>query len=214
MVSVYGTAGSVLSVNVAQMRRIERHGELVWTGIWKHPVSGPVAVRGVNIEGDDQGDRSVHGGPDKAVYAYAREDIDWWERELGRELPDGIFGENLTLRGVEPAKALVGERWRIGSVLLEVSEPRFPCWKLGVRFGDPLMLKRFALARRTGTYLRIVEEGKLEAGDRVEPVSRPAHDLTIAGFVHAYLEDRSQLPRLLIPEVSESWRDWVIETAA
>ena len=138
MVSVYGTAGSVLSVNVAQMRQIERHGELVWTGIWKHPVSGPVAVRGVNIEGDDQGDRSVHGGPDKAVYAYAREDIDWWERELGRELPDGIFGENLTLRGVEPAKALVGERWRIGSVLLEVSEPRFPCWKLGVRFGDPL----------------------------------------------------------------------------
>ncbi len=214
MVSVYGTTESVLSVNVAQMRQIERHGELVWTGIWKHPVSGPVAVRGVNIEGDDQGDRSVHGGPDKAVYAYAREDIDWWERELGRELPDGIFGENLTLRGVEPAKALVGERWRIGSVLLEVSEPRFPCWKLGVRFGDPLMLKRFALARRTGTYLRIVEEGKLEAGDRVEPVSRPAHDLTIADFVHAYLEDRSQLPRLLIPEVSESWRDWVIETAA
>jgi MOSC domain-containing protein YiiM len=214
MVSVYGTTGSVLSVNVAEMRQIARHGELVWTGIWKHPVSGPVAVRGVNIEGDDQGDRSVHGGPDKAVYAYAREDIDWWERELGSELPNGIFGENLTLRGVDPAKALVGERWRIGSVLLEVSEPRFPCWKLGVRLGDPLMLKRFALARRTGTYMRIVEEGKLEAGDRVEPVSRPAHDLTIADFVHAYLEDRSQLPRLLIPEVSQSWRDWVEETAA
>lgn len=214
MVTVYGTVGSVLSVNVAQMRQIQRQGELVWTGIWKHPVTGPVAVRGVNVEGDDQGDRSVHGGPDKAVYAYAREDIDWWERELGKELPDGIFGENLTLHGVDPAKALVGERWRIGSVLLEVSEPRFPCWKLGVRFGDPRMLKRFALARRTGTYLRIVEEGTLEAGDPVEPVSRPAHQLTIADFVHAYLEDRSQLPRLLIPEVSESWRDWVIETAA
>ena len=214
MVTVYGTAGSVLSVNVAQMRQIQRQGELVWTGIWKHPVAGPVAVRGVNVEGDDQGDRSVHGGPDKAVYAYAREDIDWWERELGRELPDGVFGENLTLRGIDPARALVGERWRIGSVLLEVSEPRFPCWKLGVRFGDPLMLKRFAQARRSGTYLRIVEEGTLAAGDRVEPVSRPAHDLTVADFVHAYLEDRSQLPRLLIPEVSESWRDWVIETAA
>lgn len=196
------------------MRQIQRQGELVWTGIWKHPVAGPVAVRGVNVEGDDQGDRSVHGGPDKAVYAYAREDIDWWERELGRELPDGVFGENLTLRGIDPASALVGERWRIGSVLLEVSEPRFPCWKLGVRFGDPLMLKRFAQARRSGTYLRIVEEGTLAAGDRVEPVSRPAHDLTVADFVHAYLEDRSQLPRLLIPEVSESWRDWVIETAA
>lgn len=214
MVTVYGTVGSVLSVNVAQMRQIERRGELVWTGIWKHPVTGPVAVRGVNIAGDDQGDRSVHGGPDKAVYAYAREDIDWWERELGRELPDGVFGENLTLQGVDPATALVGERWRIGSALLEVSEPRFPCWKLGVRFGDPLMLKRFAAARRTGTYLRIVEEGTLEAGDPVEPVSRPADRITIADFVHAYLEDRSQLPRLLIPEVSESWRDWVLETAA
>jgi MOSC domain-containing protein YiiM len=214
MVTVYGTVGSVLSVNVAQMRRIERRGELVWTGIWKHPVTGPVAVRGVNVEGDDQGDRSVHGGPDKAVYAYAREDIDWWERELARELPDGVFGENLTLHGVDPARALIGERWRIGSVLLEVSEPRFPCWKLGVRFGDPLMLKRFAQAHRTGAYLRIVEEGTLEAGDRVETVSRPAHRLSIADFAHAYLEDRSQLPRLLIPEVSESWRDWVLETAA
>jgi MOSC domain-containing protein YiiM len=214
MVSVYGTEGSVLSVNVADMREIERQGKLVRTGIWKLPVAGPVAVRGVNVEGDDQGDRSVHGGPDKAVYAYAREDIDWWERELGRELPDGVFGENLTLTGIDPASALVGERWRIGSVLLEVSEPRFPCWKLGVRFGDPRMLKRFAAVRRTGTYLRIVEEGSLEAGDAVEVVSRPDHDLSIAVFAHAFLEDRSQLPRLLIPEVSEVWRDWVLERAA
>jgi MOSC domain-containing protein YiiM len=214
MVSVYGTAGSVLSVNVAQMREIERRGETVRTGIWKFPVEGSVAVRGVNLEGDDQGDRTVHGGPDKAVYAYAREDIDWWEGELGRRLPDGVFGENLTLRGIDPADALVGERWRIGSVVLEVSEPRFPCWKLGVRFGNPLMLKRFAQARRTGTYLRIAEEGSLRSGDVVEIVSRPAHDLTIGSFAHAFLEDRSQLPRLLIPEVSESWRDWVLESAA
>jgi MOSC domain-containing protein YiiM len=214
MVSVYGTQGSVLSVNVADMREIERQGKVVRTGIWKFPVSGPVAVRGVNVEGDDQGDRSVHGGPDKAVYAYAREDINWWEGELGRELPDGVFGENLTLTGIDTAAALVGERWRIGSVLLEVSEPRFPCWKLGVRFGDPRMLKRFAAARRTGTYLRIAEEGSLEAGDAVEVVSRPGHDLSIAAFAHAFLEDRSQLPRLLIPEVSEVWRDWVREAAA
>ena len=196
------------------MREIERHGETVRTGIWKLPVQGPVAVRGINVEGDDQGDRSVHGGPDKAVYAYAREDIDWWEAELGRELPDGVFGENLTIKGIDPAQALVGERWRIGSVLLEVSEPRFPCWKLGVRFGDPLMLKRFAQARRTGTYLRIVEDGSLRPGDAVRVVSRPAHDLTIGAFSHAFLADRSQLPRLLIPEVSESWRDWVLERAA
>ena len=207
-------AGSVLSVNVAEMREVPRRGVTVKTGIWKHPVAGRVPVRGVNVGGDDQADRSVHGGPDKAVYAYAREDTDWWEGELGSELPHGVFGENLTLHGVDVTGALIGERWRIGSVLLEVSEPRFPCWKLGVRFGDPLMLKRFAQARRTGTYLRIVEDGSLRPGDAVRVVSRPAHDLTIGAFTHAFLEDRSQLPRLLIPEVSESWRDWVLERAA
>ena len=165
MVSVYRTQGSVLSVNVAEMREIERRGEMVRTGIWKRPVEGPVAVRGVNVEGDDQGDRSVHGGPDKAVYAYAREDIDWWERELGRELPDGVFGENLTLRGIDAGSALVGERWMVGSVLLEVSEPRFPCWKLGVRFGDPRMLKRFAVAAPYGD-LPADRRGGLAAGRR------------------------------------------------
>ena len=196
------------------MREVPRHGGMVKTGIWKRPVEGRVPVRGVNVAGDDQGDRSVHGGPDKAVYAYAREDTDWWERELGCELPDGVFGENLTLRGVDVTGALIGERWRIGSVLLEVAEPRFPCWKLGLRFGDPKMLKRFAAARRPGAYLRIAEEGELGGADEVVVVARPAHDLTIAAFAHAYLEDHSQLPRLLIPEVSEAWRDWVRDRAA
>jgi MOSC domain-containing protein YiiM len=215
MVNVYGMSGSVLSVNVAEIREIPRGGEMVRTGIWKVPVAGRVAVRGVNVEGDDQADRSVHGGPDKAVYAYAREDIDWWERELRRGLPHGVFGENLTLRGVDVTSALIGERWRIGSVLLEVSEPRFPCWKLGARFGDPRMLKRFAAARRPGAYLRIVEEGELAAGDAVEVVERPGHDLTIAAFAHAYLEDRAALTRLLeVPAVSEAWRGWVRERAA
>jgi MOSC domain-containing protein YiiM len=208
-------SGSVLSVNVAQIREIPRGGEMVRTGIWKVPVEGRVAVRGVNVEGDEQADRSVHGGPDKAIYAYAREDTDWWEGELGRELPHGAFGENLTLRGVDVTGALIGERWRIGTVLLEVSEPRFPCWKLGARFGDPRMLKRFSAARRPGGYLRIAEGGKLAAGDVVGIVDRPEHDLTIAGFAHAYLEDRSALTRLLeVPAVSEAWRDWVRGRAA
>ena len=206
--------GSVLSVNVADVREVRRGNVLVKTGIWKLPVAGPVAVRGVNVEGDDQADRSVHGGVHKAVYAYAREDTDWWEAELGTDLPDGVFGENLTLHGVDVSGALIGERWQIGSVLLEVSEPRFPCWKLGVRFGDPRMLKRFAAALRPGAYLRIVDEGLLEAGDSVEVVSRPDHDLTIRAFAHAYLVDRSQLRRLLIEDVSEDWRDWVFERAA
>jgi MOSC domain-containing protein YiiM len=208
-------SGSVLSVNVAEIREVPRGGRMVPTGIWKVPVEGRVAVRGVNVEGDEQADRAVHGGPDKALYAYAREDTDWWERELERELPHGAFGENLTLRGVDVSGVLIGERWRIGSVLLEVSEPRFPCWKLGVRFGDPRMLKRFSAALRPGAYLRIVVEGELAAGDVVEIVERPDHDLTIAGFARAYLEDRSELPRLLeVPAVSKMWRDWVRERAA
>jgi MOSC domain-containing protein YiiM len=208
-------SGSVLSVNVAQIRAIPRGGETVPTGIWKLPVEGRVKVRGVNVEGDEQADRSVHGGPDKAVYAYAREDTDWWEEELGRELPHGAFGENLTLRGMDVSGALIGERWRIGTVLLEVSEPRFPCWKLGVRFGDPLMLKRFSAALRPGAYLRIAEEGELAAGDAVEVAHRPDHDLTIEGFARAYLRDRDSLSRLLeVPAVSKLWRDWVAERAA
>jgi MOSC domain-containing protein YiiM len=208
-------SGSVLSVNVAQIREIPRGGEMVRTGIWKVPVAGRVKVRGVNVEGDEQADRSVHGGPDKALYAYAREDTDWWEQELGRELPHGAFGENLTLRGVDVSGALIGERWRIGTVLLEVSEPRFPCWKLGARFGDPLMLKRFSAALRPGAYLRIAEEGELAAGDTVEVAHRPDHDLTIEGFARAFLEDRDSLPRLLeVPAVSELWRDWVAGRAA
>jgi MOSC domain-containing protein YiiM len=202
--------GSVLSVNVAEIREIPRGGQMDPTGIWKVPVEGRVAVRGVNVAGDQQADRSVHGGPDKAVYAYAREDTDWWEEELERELPHGAFGENLTLRGVDVSGALIGERWRIGSVLLEVSEPRFPCWKLGARFDDPRMLKRFSAALRPGAYLRIAEEGELAAGDTVEIAERPDHDLTIAGFARAYLQDRDALPRLLeVPAVSELWRDWV-----
>ena len=211
---MYDTVASVLSVNVAQMREVERRGRLVRTGIWKLPVEGAIEVRGVNVEGDDQADRKVHGGVDKAVYSYAREDIDWWEAELGQDLPNGVFGENLTVSGLDLGEALIGERWRIGSAVLEVSEPRFPCWKLGARFGDPKMVKRFAAARRPGAYLRILTEGRLAAGDPIEVVSRPAHELTIAVFAHAYLEDRSQLPRLLIPEVSRDWREWVAERAA
>ena len=159
--------GRVLSVNVGRPRPVERLGTLRRTAIWKEPVAGRVAVRGVNVDGDDQGDRRVHGGPGQAVYAYAREDYEWWERELGRALAPGTFGENLTTEGVDVSGALVGERWRAGSVVLEVTKPRLPCWKLGVRMGDEAFIDRFAAAARFGTYLRIVEEGELGAGDAI-----------------------------------------------
>jgi MOSC domain-containing protein YiiM len=204
----------VEAVNVGKPRPIDRgKGRVETSAIWKEPVSGRVAVRGVNIEGDDQADRRVHGGPDRAIYAYAAEDTEWWEGELGRELGPGIFGENLTLSGVDVTGALVGERWRIGSVVLQVTCPRVPCWKLAKKMGDPLFIKRFAHARRPGTYLSIVEEGKLGAGDEVEIVHRPNHDVTIGLFAEAYEHDRALLPRLLdaADDLPDVWHDWVEE---
>lgn len=207
---MHGTGEArVLSVNVGGVRTVETGDRTIQTAIWKSPVQGRVAVAGVNLSGDDQADRSVHGGADKAVYAYAWEDTLWWQEELGRELVPGNFGENLTLQGVPVAGAVVGERWRVGSALLEVSEPRFPCFKLGIRMGDPKFLKRFAAARRTGTYLRIVEPGDVGAGDRVEGVAQPDGGITIGEFAEAYLGDHSLAPRLLeSPHVAERWKAW------
>lgn len=199
----------VLFVNVGGVRTVDVGERTITTAIWKSPVEGRVAVRGVNVSGDDQADREVHGGEHKAVYAYAWEDTLWWQRELGRDLEPGNFGENLTLSGVDVAEAVVGERWRVGSALLEVSEPRFPCFKLGLRMGDPRFVKRFAAARRTGTYLRIVDEGDVGAGDAIERLARPDHGLTIALFAEAYLGDHALAARLLeAPQVSERWKDW------
>jgi MOSC domain-containing protein YiiM len=203
----------VVSVNVGAPETVEHRGRVVLTAIWKRPVSGRVAVRGVNLAGDDQADRSVHGGADKAVYAYAREDYEWWAGELGAEaLEAGTFGENLTVSGLDLNAAKVGERWRVGSALLEVSEPRFPCFKLGIRMGDPKFLKRFAAARRPGLYLRIAEEGELGAGDDIEVVDRPRHAVTIGLFAEAYLGDRGRLVDLLAADaLSASWRAWILE---
>jgi MOSC domain-containing protein YiiM len=198
-----------MSVNVGGVRAVDLGDRTITTAIWKAPVDGRVPVGGVNLRGDDQADRSVHGGEHKAVYAYAWEDTLWWQSELGRELECGTFGENLTITGVDVPAALVGERWRVGSALLEVSEPRFPCFKLGLRMGDPTFLKRFAAARRTGTYLRIVEEGEVGAGDPVERVSQPDHGVTIGLFAEAYLGDHALAARLLeAPQVSDAWRSW------
>src|SRR5262245_60737167 len=127
------TVGKVLSVNVGTPREFEFNSRPARSAIWKTPVAGRVAVRGVNLAGDDQADRKAHGGPDKAVYAYAVEDVRWWEQQIGRSLAHGEFGENLTIEGIDANDALVGERWQVGNTMLEVSEPRIPCWRLGVR---------------------------------------------------------------------------------
>jgi MOSC domain-containing protein YiiM len=196
------------SVNVGSIRIVEWRGDRVATGIWKSPVAGRVPVQGVNVVGDDQADRTVHGGIDKAVYVYGREDYDWWARQLGYELGPGTFGENLTVRGVSVSEAVIGERWRMGTVLLEVSQPRLPCYKLGIRMNDAGFPRRFAAAGRPGTYLRIVERGELGAGDSIEVVQRPTHGLTIGDVAHIYLRDHRQVDRLLeVPELPAEWQD-------
>jgi MOSC domain-containing protein YiiM len=209
--------GAVVSVNVGRPRQLSvRHGRALMSAIGKQPVDGRVRVEGVNLAGDDQADRRVHGGPDKAVYAYASEDTGWWRSELGRDdLGPGMFGENLTLAGVDVTGALVGERWRIGDVELEVCQPRLPCAKLGLRFGDPLMLRRFGEAGRPGAYLRIVREGSLGAGDAVEILSRPDHDVTVALVSAAILLDESLLARAAsAPALPDQLARWMLERAA
>jgi MOSC domain-containing protein YiiM len=202
--------GRVLSVNVGMPQQIGvRRGRPLMSGIVKEPVDGRVRAAGVNLEGDDQADRRVHGGPDKAVYSYAAEDVAWWAEALGRpELGPGWFGENLTLEGADVSGAVVGERWRIGEATFEVSQPRLPCFKLGVRFGDPKMLKRFAQASRPGAYLRIVEEGSVGAGDAVEVLHRPEHGVTVQLVADAFLLDPAlQREAAKAPELAASLAD-------
>jgi len=203
------TAGTVLSVNVGGVRTFEYNGRPAKSAIWKSPALGRVAARGVNLVGDDQADRKAHGGRDKAVYAYAVEDARWWQQEIGRSLAPGEFGENLTTEGIELNRVLIGERWQIGTTVLEVSEPRIPCWRLGVRMSDKMFPRRFTEALRPGPYLRIVVEGDVGAGDEIRVVEKPDHDLTIRDVFRIYTRDHDEVARLLaVPQISESWRRW------
>ncbi len=200
---------TVVSVNVGRPRTVPFRGSPVTTGIWKVPVSGPIRARGVNLAGDDQADRSVHGGADKAIYAYAQEDLSWWTVELGQIVAPGTFGENLTTAGIDVTNAVVGERWAVGSAVLEVSQPRTPCYKLGIRMADQRFPSRFAAAARPGAYLRIVTEGDVAAGDEIRVLSRPDHGVTVGLVERAYHADRSLVRRLLdAPELADGWLDW------
>ncbi len=208
--------GELVSVNVGVPRQIgvSRSGRPVISAIGKSPVTGRVTVGGVNLGGDDQADRSVHGGPDKAVYAYAGEDTAWWAGVLGSELGAGAFGENLTTAGVDVSGAVIGERWQIGSTELEVCQPRQPCYKLAIAFGDPAMVRRFAHADRPGAYLRIISEGELGAGDPVTIIARPDHGITIATVARAIITDHRLLDRAArAPALPPSLAAWMRERA-
>lgn len=206
--------GVLVTVNVGTPRAVQLGERAITTAIWKSPVAGRIAVTGVNLQGDDQADRTVHGGPDKAVYAYAEEDTAWWERQDDRPFGPGAFGENLTTRGIDVSAACIGERWRVGTTLLEVCQPRLPCFKLGVRHDDPLLPRRFALAGRPGAYLRIVEEGDVGAGDPVAVVERPDHDVTIAHANRVFLSDHDDASSLLAATaLPDDWLSWAADRA-
>ena len=202
----------LLSVNVGQPRP-NPWKEMKLTGIDKQPVDGPVMVtparaKGlgmVGLAGDRVYDVWNHGGPDQAVYAYAREDLDFWEAELGRPLGNGVFGENLTTEGIDVNGAMIGERWRVGpDVILEASCPRIPCGTFQGWLAQAGWIKRFTQAARPGSYLRVIEPGEIRAGDVVEIVHRPEHDVSVAVCFRALTLEPGLLPRLLAADALPS----------
>jgi MOSC domain-containing protein YiiM len=189
------THATVVSVNVGRPKPMP--GKSGVSSIDKRSVDGRVAVRALGLAGDSQSDKANHGGVDQAVYAYATEDLADWAATLGRELPPGQFGENLSTLGVDVTGALIGETWRVGTTLLQVSRPRFPCVVFQNWLAEPHWVKRFTDEGRPGAYLRVLEEGDLAAGDGIVIESRPDHDVTIGLVFRARTTDRSLIPRML-----------------
>ncbi len=205
-----GSNGSVLSVNITSVVH-----EGAWTGsegrtgIDKRSVDGRVILKNNAVEGDVIADRKGHGGYDAAVYAYAEEDLRWWENEIGLSIAHGRFGENLTTQGVDVTNAVIGERWAIGSAILEVSQPRIPCRVFAGFWERPTLIKEFTNAGRPGSYLRIAQEGEIGRGDEVKIIYRPRHGITIADLYAAKSGERSRILEISnVAELSESYREW------
>src|SRR5205823_8640051 len=165
-------------------------GKVVRTSIFKAPVPGRVRVAKLNLEGDQQSDLTVHGGIDKAVYAYPSEHYPFWRRELlGIDLPWGAFGENFTTEGLLEETLHIGDRLRVGSAQFVVTQPRMPCFKLGIRFGRPDMVKRFQRSGRSGFYLAVLQEGEVTPGDSIEFIARDTHGITVADIANLFMAD-------------------------
>ncbi len=203
----------LISVNVGLPREVTWNGGSTNTAIFKQPVQGSIRVRRLNLDGDKQADLSVHGGPDKAVYAYPVEHYAYWRRELpDHELTWGNFGENLTTEGLDESVVQIGDRFRIGTAEIVVTQPRVPCYKLGIRFARPDMVKRFLNSRRTGFYFAVAQEGQLSGGDPIELVARQAKSLTVAEITKLYAfqkDDREMLQRAIqLEALPENWRSY------
>jgi MOSC domain-containing protein YiiM len=202
----------LLSVNVGQPREVQWRGETIRTSIWKSPVAGRVRVTKQNVEGDRQSDPSVHGAPDMTVYAYPTEHYEFWRRELpGSELPWGVFGENFSIEGLFENTVRIGDRLRIGSTELVVTQPRMPCFKLGIRFGRKDIVKRFQQSGRTGFYLSVLREGDVSAGDAIEHLKSGDDSLTVSDIVALVDDGHANLDLMrraaALQALPASWRE-------
>jgi MOSC domain-containing protein YiiM len=206
----------LLSVNTGLPRDVTWHGRNVTTGIFKEPVHGRIALRKLNLDGDRQADLTVHGGEYKAVYCYPVAHYDYWKRELpGRELPTGIFGENFTYDGLAEDSVNLGDQFSVGSAEVVVTQPRLPCYKLGIRFEDDQMVKRFFVSGRSGFYLAVTREGEVGAGDEMKVISRDANGVTVAEFNRLYARKRYSAAdvaclrrALLVAALPEGWKEY------
>jgi MOSC domain-containing protein YiiM len=192
-----GTAMRIVSVNVGLPREVAWHGDLIRTGIFKEPTARRLSLRKLNLEGDAQADLSVHGGPDKAVYAYPIENYVYWREQLpGRDLPLGVFGENLTTEGLREEDVHIGDELRIGTARLVVTQPRLPCFKLGIRFDDPAIIAQFLASNRPGFYLAVLEEGEVGPGDAIERLRADEERLTVTELLHLIVYDKTNAERM------------------
>lgn len=201
----------IVSINVGLPREVSWKERTVSTGIYKSPVDGPVKLNTLNLEGDGQADLSVHGGPDKAVYAYPAEHYEFWREEISNpELNWGHFGENFTTQGLLEEDVYIGDTFRVGSALIRVSQPRMPCYKLGIRFERADMVKRFLASRRSGFYLSVFEEGTVESGDTIAYVERGRHGISVTDILRLYTSDKEDWATIRraveIEALAESWR--------
>jgi len=205
----------LVSVNTGLPRDVTWHGRVVTTGIFKHSVEGRVALRRLNLDGDRQADLTVHGGEHKAVYCYPVEHYAYWRRELaGTDVTIAMFGENFTTEGLMEDDTHIGDEFAIGSATVVVTQPRLPCYKLGVRFQSDLMVKRFLASRRTGFYLAVVREGTVGAGDEISIVSRDPQAVRVSEITRLYVSkiyddsDTASVERVLkVAALPDSWKD-------
>ena len=210
----------IVSLNVGLPREVVWHGINVTTGIFKDPVQGRVALRKLDLDGDRQADLAVHGGEFKAVYCYPLEHYEYWKRKLGRDLPMGMFGENLTVEGMMEDDVHIGDRFAVGTAEVIVTQPRLPCYKLGVRFEADDMVKLFFVSRRTGFYLAVTREGEVGAGDAIKQIARGAEGVSVTDITRLYAEKRysdddvAVLRRALkAAALPESWKEYFRERA-